>query len=166
MRGGFCDNWDGAANGLPDGHWSGTKRRSGDGSRSAGRSLKKREKRGPHDRLHRRKRTEPKAAPLPDLGATRTDAGAAISLQLEDAVGDGGRDLVELLFSPLSQHDSQPAGDRVPHPPDTPSARQAADRLGWPAESPQRSEEHTSELQSPCNLVCRLLLEKKKKMLC
>src|SRR2546426_1687452 len=29
-----------------------------------------------------------------------------------------------------------------------------------------RSEEHTSELQSPCNLVCRLLLEKKKKKTC
>src|ERR1022692_3424940 len=29
-----------------------------------------------------------------------------------------------------------------------------------------RSEEHTSELQSPCNLVCRLLLEKKKKKVC
>src|SRR5256885_9294288 len=29
--------------------------------------------------------------------------------------------------------------------------------------STRRSEEHTSELQSPCNLVCRLLLEKKKK---
>src|SRR2546426_8852691 len=28
-----------------------------------------------------------------------------------------------------------------------------------------RSEEHTSELQPPCNLVCRLLLEKKKKLL-
>src|SRR5688500_19980154 len=28
---------------------------------------------------------------------------------------------------------------------------------------PVRSEEHTSELQSPCNLVCRLLLEKKNK---
>src|ERR1039457_7296857 len=28
-----------------------------------------------------------------------------------------------------------------------------------------RSEEHTSELQSPCNLVCRLLLEKKYKVL-
>src|SRR5256885_5660149 len=27
-----------------------------------------------------------------------------------------------------------------------------------------RSEEHTSELQSPCNLVCRLLLEKKKRL--
>src|SRR2546426_8352524 len=30
---------------------------------------------------------------------------------------------------------------------------------------PLRSEEHTSELQSPCNLVCRLLLEKKKTFL-
>src|SRR3989454_2418573 len=30
-------------------------------------------------------------------------------------------------------------------------------------EREDRSEEHTSELQSPCNLVCRLLLEKKKK---
>src|SRR5256885_3197670 len=30
------------------------------------------------------------------------------------------------------------------------------------ARSTLRSEEHTSELQSPCNLVCRLLLEKKK----
>src|SRR5256885_10991589 len=31
--------------------------------------------------------------------------------------------------------------------------------------APLRSEEHTSELQLPCNLVCRLLLEKKKKTL-
>src|SRR5256885_5882175 len=31
------------------------------------------------------------------------------------------------------------------------------------ADADHRSEEHTSELQSPCNLVCRLLLEKKKK---
>src|SRR2546426_2107334 len=31
-----------------------------------------------------------------------------------------------------------------------------------PGKCPTRSEEHTSELQSPCNLVCRLLLEKKK----
>src|SRR5256885_13281214 len=33
-----------------------------------------------------------------------------------------------------------------------------------PQPSTRRSEEHTSELQSPCNLVCRLLLEKKKKV--
>src|SRR2546426_2925907 len=31
-----------------------------------------------------------------------------------------------------------------------------------PVSAIRRSEEHTSELQSPCNLVCRLLLEKKK----
>src|SRR5256885_4015938 len=41
------------------------------------------------------------------------------------------------------------------------------DEKSYPAPDPipedQRSEEHTSELQSPCNLVCRLLLEKKKK---
>src|ERR1039457_7409793 len=42
---------------------------------------------------------------------------------------------------------------------------------GWSSDAPagrsgpgpRRSEEHTSELQSPCNLVCRLLLEKKNK---
>src|SRR5256885_10604414 len=39
--------------------------------------------------------------------------------------------------------------------------RDAADHL----DAAVRSEEHTSELQSPCNLVCRLLLEKKKKLL-
>src|SRR2546426_6704920 len=40
-----------------------------------------------------------------------------------------------------------------------PRAHAREDRRGAEA----RSEEHTSELQSPCNLVCRLLLEKKKK---
>src|SRR5256885_11500516 len=35
--------------------------------------------------------------------------------------------------------------------------RRCGHRVVW-----RRSEEHTSELQSPCNLVCRLLLEKKK----
>src|SRR2546426_11736519 len=34
--------------------------------------------------------------------------------------------------------------------------------IAWAARRLRRSEEHTSELQSPCNLVCRLLLEKKK----
>src|SRR5256885_6031308 len=36
-------------------------------------------------------------------------------------------------------------------------------RRVFPDAPEPRSEEHTSELQSPCNLVCRLLLEKKKK---
>src|SRR5256885_10554656 len=35
--------------------------------------------------------------------------------------------------------------------------------IGPAGRADARSEEHTSELQSPCNLVCRLLLEKKKK---
>src|SRR2546426_4786019 len=40
----------------------------------------------------------------------------------------------------------------------------AGDRdLADAAARDRRSEEHTSELQSPCNLVCRLLLEKKKR---
>src|SRR5256885_11051740 len=39
-------------------------------------------------------------------------------------------------------------------------AGHGAQALAWPIQY-HRSEEHTSELQSPCNLVCRLLLEKK-----
>src|SRR5258708_21151556 len=49
-------------------------------------------------------------------------------------------------------------------------ARRSCERLGRPAHADpggvaaaRRSEEHTSELQSPDHLVCRLLLEKKKK---
>src|SRR5256885_8321863 len=38
----------------------------------------------------------------------------------------------------------------------------AYDQAGGFSRVRSRSEEHTSELQSPCNLVCRLLLEKKK----
>src|SRR5256885_2776027 len=61
-------------------------------------------------------------------------------------------------------------------PPERPSARVRPDRhRDIPRELGRRvplgvlrrhlrSEEHTSELQSPCNLVCRLLLEKKKTM--
>src|SRR2546426_10592618 len=40
--------------------------------------------------------------------------------------------------------------------------RRSKSALPPPEPAQARSEEHTSELQSPCNLVCRLLLEKKK----
>src|SRR5688500_20275960 len=74
---------------------------------------------------------------------------------------------------PLSLHDALPI---------YPDAGRAVQRASWlrsstpvrsrtrkselfdrheQAEPDRRSEEHTSELQSPCNLVCRLLLEKK-----
>src|SRR6478736_8330196 len=43
------------------------------------------------------------------------------------------------------------------------AAPDAVDSVPSMPDSPRRSEEHTSELQSQSNLVCRLLLEKKKK---
>src|SRR5260221_8539755 len=57
----------------------------------------------------------------------------------------------------LSLHDALPICRRslAPHGPDRP--------LRAPPALPLRSEEHTSELQSHSDLVCRLLLEKKKK---
>src|SRR5256885_5726305 len=58
-------------------------------------------------------------------------------------------------------------GDRAPRGPHPGGRRGRARRDGGQCHRRQpqghlRSEEHTSELQSPCNLVCRLLLEKKK----
>src|SRR2546430_12500488 len=50
-----------------------------------------------------------------------------------------------------------PASGRSPHPPPS-----AVPGRGRRAPVRRRSEEHTSELQSQSNLVCRLLLEKKK----
>src|SRR5256885_15604676 len=67
----------------------------------------------------------------------------------------------------LSLHDALPISC-WPWPPKAarPSSRSRPTKH-WPATCTRpaswRSEEHTSELQSPCNLVCRLLLEKKKK---
>src|SRR3989454_6740631 len=61
----------------------------------------------------------------------------------------------------LVHHQEEPATRHREHP----VPHQALGRsreLALP-ERASRSEEHTSELQSPCNLVCRLLLEKKKK---
>src|SRR5215475_15816772 len=63
----------------------------------------------------------------------------------------------------LSLHDALPIG-REPRPP----AARSYSRFEYPrptssARASARSEEHTSELQSRENLVCRLLLEKKKK---
>src|SRR5256885_3656777 len=48
--------------------------------------------------------------------------------------------------------------------PETANLYQADEEINWVVHV--RSEEHTSELQSPCNLVCRLLLEKKNFISC
>src|SRR5438093_4408384 len=62
-------------------------------------------------------------------------------------------------ISTLSLHDALPisAGDALPRAREVLHARTGGGAL------PPRSEEHTSELQSLTNLVCRLLLEKKNK---
>src|SRR2546426_8904649 len=79
------------------------------------------------------------------------------------ACGDG------LVFQ--SERFGQPTLERLRFPAASASSRQEQlqrrqarfRRRGEETGDDQRSEEHTSELQSPCNLVCRLLLEKKKK---
>src|SRR6266446_10456158 len=60
----------------------------------------------------------------------------------------------------LSLHDALPILARSPGPVTLPLVNRVA-HAATPVDR-ARSEEHTSELQSPCNLVCRLLLEKKK----
>src|SRR5688500_20094319 len=86
---------------------------------------------------------------------TDTSPPASYTLSLHDALP-----IFVLRHRGRVQVDRQHAGRQ--------SARAAPDGRG--AEDPpavrsrvpeDRSEEHTSELQSPCNLVCRLLLEKK-----
>src|SRR2546426_1657349 len=65
----------------------------------------------------------------------------------------------------LSLHDALPilVRARIPSHAPAPGASVRVEVPVGPATTVVRSEEHTSELQSPCNLVCRLLLEKKKK---
>src|SRR2546430_10088927 len=58
---------------------------------------------------------------------------------------------------PICQPGSRQEGGGVPAP-----GGDAPGRQGSRPRAPARSEEHTSELQSQSNLVCRLLLEKKK----
>src|SRR5258708_15435130 len=61
------------------------------------------------------------------------------------------RSLVNKAFTPRRVAELRPRIEAI-----------AKDLLAAPAAASRRSEEHTSELQSPDHLVCRLLLEKKK----
>ena len=65
--------------------------------------------------------------------------------------------LVLLLWAPFSMALLPPPVQRLEQP-----TQQAIQRFLLHNRILDRSEEHTSELKSPCNLVCRLLLEKKK----
>src|SRR5256885_16667355 len=72
------------------------------------------------------------------------------------------------LFRSPASHRATPApasrADRAAHPARPRAAARPPSRLPSRPRR-ERSEEHTSELQSPCNLVCRLLLEKKKNLM-
>src|ERR1700687_1643544 len=95
--------WAGVRNDPRGGHGNAMTARSSTGRRKGGPPLKKSAPRGAHPGLHRRKRIEPAAAPLPHLGAARTDPGFAVQLQLEESVGGRRAYAVELLLSFVSR---------------------------------------------------------------
>src|ERR1700756_3626990 len=70
------------------------------------------------------------AASGANLGAARADSGAAVSLQLEGAVGHGRNHLVELLLPALSHHHPRPSGGGLPRPPVASSAGEAVGGVG------------------------------------
>src|SRR5256885_2776772 len=86
-----------------------------------------------------------------------------------------GRDSIRAFFTVLNTMSSPPPVLTVRADSVWASGTMAVDlgrwHFAWPAAAKRppgmpaadRSEEHTSELQSPCNIVCRLLLEKKKR---
>src|SRR5256885_3935777 len=67
---------------------------------------------------------------------------------LEPTLTKSQQDAVMTLYRALESGEKPPSKHKV--------------HAAWKSLDDSRSEEHTSELQSPCNLVCRLLLEKKK----
>src|SRR5438876_3795193 len=74
-------------------------------------------------------------------------------LEDEEELGGESQEIVETEEEELAIVGEEPE-EEVPAPRPAPAARPAPKK-------PARSEEHTSELQSPVHLVCRLLLEKK-----
>src|SRR5256885_7235965 len=64
---------------------------------------------------------------------------------------------------PISPPNTAPSAARAPPADSARSCAFCSSQTRTSSSGAGRSEEHTSELQSPCNLVCRLLLEKKKK---
>src|SRR5256885_6773163 len=91
-------------------------------------------------------RRPPRSTLFPYTTLFRSDLGAQHAEDDPSEPAHGSQDHhVELSVSPKTS---------VPRP-------MISTRTAW-IDDNLRSEEHTSELQSPCNLVCRLLLEKKR----
>src|SRR6266850_6161969 len=77
--------------------------------------------------------------------------------QHEAKIGDSVFNQFETDIAAVEEKEFHPAFERSAS-----SGRKPQMHLQADQRAVARSEEHTSELQSPCNLVCRLLLEKKK----
>src|ERR1700722_810744 len=113
MCGGCCGSSAGVAKARPDERWNAASEALRSGSANAGQRLKKSPKTRVRHRFCRRKRTEPETPSLPNLGAARPDSRAAVSLQLENFVCDGRRNLVEFLLPTLPGLDPQSSGRSV-----------------------------------------------------
>src|SRR5690348_17862294 len=75
----------------------------------------------------------------------------------------GGRRRAHPVTRPDRRRSPTPTRGPTPGEPPAPARADSRRTAGSPRPCPRpRSEEHTSELQSPVHLVCRLLLEKKK----
>src|SRR5690348_17941992 len=93
--------------------------------------------------------------------------------QAEDGIRDGRVTGVQTCALPISEGAAEGGARAASRAPplveraagsgaSSTNVRSPSPRLRGPRTPPVRSEEHTSELQSPVHLVCRLLLEKKK----
>src|SRR5688500_19484376 len=80
------------------------------------------------------------------------------TLSLHDALPISNVKVSRIGSNAAARHTAMANANHRVHP----SRRAIGSTSHHTTRPPVRSEEHTSELQSPCNLVCRLLLEKKK----
>src|SRR2546426_7832803 len=96
---------------------------------------------------------------LEELRAATRQATAALAAA-GDSLAEAQRELGARTSDLAEQRSRDASASRRPPPGE--SGREGTLPFQATERAQARSEEHTSELQSPCNLVCRLLLEKKK----
>src|SRR5690348_17768638 len=99
-------------------------------------------------------RRPPGSTLFPYTTLFRSDGARRHATTVSGIVGDGT--MARAMTWPLASAVRPADCARMPTPRPPVTASSMSDALG-----PSRSEEHTSELQSPVHLVCRLLLEKK-----
>src|SRR3989454_7094132 len=120
----------------------------------------------PHLRSNRLRSSGAQGIPLPRRGVSQLSCGQTITVRNFPLLGSGpilSRMWPKKLDTAAVSVGRVPSGACFGEPVEEFDPRPVRNNIG--DAQPRfvlRSEEHTSELQSPCNLVCRLLLEKKK----